>query len=190
MLQCETSSCVRNWGSHSLLSIESRGICLGVKRPGREVKHSPPSLHLLPRLRMGGATHLLPLCAFVARTGGNFTFIVQWCTKEVVGLKTANDMRLAYCGYDQNFCCFAKDLSVRSNSVWSTSDPCGVSLSLCWVPPGHCRILRILFPFISHRALSAVLSRLLSEWYVHSFCSLSYDRSVASSKASSPQGAI
>ena len=31
-------------------------------------------LHLVPRLRMGGATPLLPLCDFMARTGTTFAF--------------------------------------------------------------------------------------------------------------------
>ena len=34
----------------------------------------PTDLHLVPRLRMGGAIPLLPLCAFMARIGTTFGF--------------------------------------------------------------------------------------------------------------------
>jgi len=68
--QCDISGSAKCpnklWGAPSLPFSGYRGTFLEVGRPEREVKH----LHLVPRLRMNGATLLLPPpCTLIAGIG-------------------------------------------------------------------------------------------------------------------------
>jgi hypothetical protein len=76
----------RRWGPHSILFSWYRGSFLGYSGRGvRLITHS----HLVPRLRMSRAIPLLPLYAFMARTGRTLPF-----TKSIVTV--AIPLRIKY----------------------------------------------------------------------------------------------
>ena len=59
-----------------------KGTISGEKRPGRSIDYLP---HLVPRLRMGGAVPLHPLCDFMACYGATFTFYYKlWDFVEII----------------------------------------------------------------------------------------------------------